>query len=79
MTDEGGESALIGLVETAKFYEHVERDYTAALDAVRNALLLLELYAQLRDQTVEAELAHRQARLLNRIAGARGRVWSRVG
>lgn len=79
MVDEGGESALIALIEMAKFYEHVERDYSSALDVVRNALMLLELRGDVVGEALGAELTHRQGRLLNRVASGRGRSWSRVG
>ena len=44
LLDEGGRSALVARVELAKFHEHVERDYLAAIDQVEQALALAELH-----------------------------------
>lgn len=68
MVDEGGETALPALIELAKFYEHVERDYPAALDAVRQAQLLIELRPRDSALAEAMELEHRLGRLLNRSA-----------
>jgi uncharacterized protein YprB with RNaseH-like and TPR domain len=74
LLEEGTEAALFALVERAKYYEHVERDFLEALDDVQKALQLAEIAglsagADLRD------LEHRRGRLLNRVY--RERSWAR--
>jgi uncharacterized protein YprB with RNaseH-like and TPR domain len=73
LIDEGGDGALFALVELAKYYEHVERDYGQALDAVRQALSLAELRDLLGGRNALGELEHRLSRLLNREARVLGR------
>jgi uncharacterized protein YprB with RNaseH-like and TPR domain len=78
MVDHGGEPALQALVEIAKYYEHVERDYLQAMDAVRHALMLAELRGQADTDVELAELEHRLGRLLARAARSRGGPRTRV-
>ena len=65
---------LYPYVELAKFYEHRRRDYPAAMDVVRQALVLVET-SDVRDgslsraATLDA-LRHRLARLERKSAGA---------
>jgi uncharacterized protein YprB with RNaseH-like and TPR domain len=71
LIDEGGLSAVHGLVERAKYHEHVEREYMDALEDVQHALQLADL-----DESLEVDrksLEHRLARLLNRVF--RNRSW----
>lgn len=72
IVDEGGEAALHALVEMAKYYEHVERDYGPALDAVRHALAIAGLQGSLDVEDGLAELEHRLGRLLMRSTRTRG-------
>ncbi len=66
LVDEGGESALYGRVELSKYYEHVERDYLAALEHVQAALHVAELYDSSWPDASERDLNHRLSRLLTR-------------
>ena len=66
LIDEGGEPALYGRVELSKYYEHVERDYIAALEQVQAALRLADLYESSLPDANERDLNHRQSRLLAR-------------
>jgi hypothetical protein len=75
--DEGGDGALHALVEIAKYYEHVERDYGPALDAVHHALALSELQGR-SDVAGLEELEHRLGRLQIRSARSRGTSRRRV-
>lgn len=68
MVDEGGDLALQGLVEIAKYHEHVERDYLQALDAVHHALRLAELRGRHDVEGTLEDLEHRLGRLLSRSA-----------
>lgn len=77
MVDDGGETALHALVEMAKYYEHVERDYAAALDAVRHALALSEVQGRSDLGGLEA-LEHRLGRLQTRSTRFRGPSRRRV-
>lgn len=78
LVDEGGTSALFGLVELAKYHEHVERDYASAIEDVQQAILLTTFYhAAWAEATVDA-LEHRLARLMNRVARTRRSSWSPV-
>jgi tetratricopeptide (TPR) repeat protein len=74
LLEEGTEAALFALVERAKYYEHVERDYLEALDEVQRALQLAEL-AGPSVQVDIGDLEHRRGRLLNRVY--RERSWTR--
>jgi len=65
LLDDGGASAYYALIEMAKFYEHVERDYARALDLVRDALIMGELPSALGD--APGDLEHRLARLTRRV------------
>jgi hypothetical protein len=62
----GGEAALFGRVELSKYYEHVERDYLAALEHVQAALHVVELYDSSWPDANERDLNHRLSRLLAR-------------
>jgi uncharacterized protein YprB with RNaseH-like and TPR domain len=73
LVDSGGGASLHGLIERAKYYEHVERDYLEALDDVQRALRLCDL-VQASTGSTRIELEHRQARLVNR--AYRHRSWS---
>lgn len=68
MVEEGGEWAVTALVEMAKYYEHVERDYAAALDAAQHALLLLEMRTDSAPDSDVLELHHRLGRLVRRLS-----------
>jgi tetratricopeptide (TPR) repeat protein len=77
LIDEGGEASLYSRVELAKYYEHVERDYPAALEQVQAALRVAELYESALPEANERDLNHRLSRLLNRAFSdrrARGRM-----
>jgi uncharacterized protein len=74
LLDEGGRSALVARVELAKFHEHVERDYVAAIDHVQQALALAELHRSPWPDANQRDLEHRLSRLLNR--SIRERSWS---
>jgi uncharacterized protein YprB with RNaseH-like and TPR domain len=74
LLEEGTEAALFALIERAKYYEHVERDYLEALDDVQRALQLAEL-AGAESQVDIRDLEHRRGRLLNRVY--RERSWTR--
>lgn len=72
---DGGPGAMLALVEIAKYHEHVERDYPQALEAVQQAIVLLE-FRPAADAGVDVmDLEHRRARLLNRVYRKRG--WAR--
>ncbi len=73
LADGGGRGAVLGLVEMAKYFEHGERDFMQALDAVQQAITLLELSASALWPVDRADLEHRRARLLNRVY--RNRSW----
>jgi hypothetical protein len=62
----------------AKYYEHVERDYGPALDAVRHALALSELQGRSDLEDRLADLEHRLGRLLSRSTRSRGQSRRRV-
>jgi len=66
LVDEGGEPALYGRIELSKYYEHVERDYLAALEHVQAALRVAELYDSSWPEANERDLNHRLSRLLMR-------------
>jgi uncharacterized protein len=66
LVDEGGEPALYGRVELSKYYEHVERDYLAALEHVQAALHVAELYDSSWPDASERDLNHRLSRLVLR-------------
>lgn len=66
LVDEGGEPSLYGRVELSKYYEHVERDYMAALEHVQAALRVAELYDSSWPDANERDLNHRMSRLLTR-------------
>jgi uncharacterized protein YprB with RNaseH-like and TPR domain len=66
LIDQGGEPALYGRVELSKYYEHVERDYMAALEQVQAALRVAELYESSLPDANERDLQHRLSRLLTR-------------
>jgi uncharacterized protein YprB with RNaseH-like and TPR domain len=74
LLEEGGSSAVYGLVERAKYYEHVERDYMNALEDVQHALLLVQLNDSI--EIDQKDLQHRRARLLNRVFNKRS--WARA-
>jgi tetratricopeptide (TPR) repeat protein len=80
LLDEGSTATLLALIEIAKYYEHVERDYAQALDAVQQALNLLDLQ-RLHGigEDGRADLERRYSRLLNRSAAGRSRSRTRVG
>lgn len=78
LVDEGGEAALLALIEMAKYYEHVERDYGPAQDAVRHALALSELQGSHEIEDRLADLEHRLGRLLARSSRPRGQSRRRV-
>jgi tetratricopeptide (TPR) repeat protein len=78
MVDAGGDLALLGLVEIAKYYEHVERDYLQAMEVVRQALALAEIRRESEVGDSLADLEHRLGRLLNRSMRSRGAARSRV-
>jgi uncharacterized protein YprB with RNaseH-like and TPR domain len=65
LIEEGGDGALYGLIERAKYHEHVEREYMDALEDVQEAFQLAELHGL--DTEQRKDLEHRQARLLNRV------------
>jgi tetratricopeptide (TPR) repeat protein len=69
----GGPAAVQGLVERAKYYEHVERDYLEALDDVQRALRLCDLVGD-STENARIDLEHRQSRLINRVY--RHRSWT---
>lgn len=71
MVDEGGELAVLGFIEIAKYFEHVERDYAQALEAARHALVLAELHGTPEVEGRLAELEHRLGRLHSRSARSR--------
>jgi uncharacterized protein YprB with RNaseH-like and TPR domain len=71
LIESGGPSALHGLVERAKYHEHVEHEYLSALDDVQHALQLADVHG-ITDVDLK-ELEHRRARLLNRVY--RNRSW----
>jgi tetratricopeptide (TPR) repeat protein len=75
LIDEGGEGCLAGLVERAKYYEHVERDVMQALEDVQQALNLLDLLDGPADEPLRRDLERRLSRLLTR--AYRQRVWAR--
>lgn len=79
MVDHGGDTAVVALVEMAKYYEHTERDFESALDAVRYAMMLLELRAGPTQVPELREMEHRHSRLVNRLASDRRHPWARVG
>jgi len=65
-----GQSGIRGLIELAKHHEHQERDPTAALDCVEQALAILEV-REARDgsdrwRAERADLERRLARLLRK-------------
>ena len=63
------EGGLSPYVELAKHYEHVEKDYAAAMDAVRKALILLAEPTLFEDASVQAArnaLQYRYDRLKRR-------------
>lgn len=70
LLDEGGRSALAARVELAKYHEHVERDYDAAIEQVEHALRLAVLFDSPWPEANERDLEHRLSRLLNRSAKA---------
>jgi uncharacterized protein YprB with RNaseH-like and TPR domain len=74
LIDDGGEGALIALVERAKFYEHVERSYLEALEDTQQALNLLELRGEDVYGVDRRDLEHRRGRLINR--SYRHRSWT---
>jgi uncharacterized protein len=69
---QGSGQILTGLIEVAKHHEHHERDPDAALEAVEQALIVLELReareGSLRWQIERANLERRYARLLRKRA-----------
>jgi uncharacterized protein YprB with RNaseH-like and TPR domain len=69
----GGPAAAAALVEVAKLYEHVRRDYRCALDAaLRGRSILDRCRATGRPSPhLERNLAHRIGRLRRRVAAAR--------
>lgn len=79
MVDDGGDSAMWALVEMAKYYEHTEKDYEAALDAVRHAMMLLELRAGSLADPDMREIEHRHRRLVNRLVSDRRHPWVPAG
>jgi uncharacterized protein YprB with RNaseH-like and TPR domain len=78
MVDEGGDRALEGLIEIAKYFEHVERDYGQALECVRHALSLAEMRGSNSVEGYLADLEHRFGRLMDRSSRFRGRSRARV-
>lgn len=72
MADEGGSGALHALVEIAKYYEHVERDYGLALEAARHALTVAEISGERAIEGNLSALEHRLGRLLARSSRLRG-------
>jgi uncharacterized protein len=78
MVDEGGDAAQQGLIEIAKYFEHVERDYGQALEAVHHALRLAELRGSRGLEGPLAELEHRLGRLLARSARSGRHTRARV-
>jgi uncharacterized protein len=74
LLDDGGRSALVARVELAKYHEHVERDYVAAIEHVQQALSLAEIYESPWPAASLRDLEHRLSRLLNR--SIRARSWS---
>lgn len=66
LVEHGGDEAMEALVEQAKYYEHVERDMSRALETVRQAMTLLELRGITGGATHAAALEHRFNRLLRR-------------
>jgi uncharacterized protein YprB with RNaseH-like and TPR domain len=67
LVDEGGPGTMRALVQRAKYYEHVERDYVEALNDVQRAVNLLELDGSLSRAASPADLDHRRSRLVNRV------------
>jgi uncharacterized protein YprB with RNaseH-like and TPR domain len=76
LVEEGAAPALFALVERAKYYEHVERDFLEALDDVQSALNLAELRGPNADADLR-DLEHRRGRLLNRVYRQRSWVGER--
>lgn len=74
LVDAGGHGSLEARVELAKYHEHVERDYIAAIDHVQGALRLAEVYNSSWPDANQRDLEHRLSRLLNR--SVRERAWS---
>jgi len=68
----GGNSGLTALVEMAKYYEHVERDYAHAVDLALQAQMLTDFRPSARAGTQQDELVHRVRRLTQRAAKQRG-------
>lgn len=66
MIDLGGQAALFGLIEYAKYYEHVSRDFESAIETVAQALGHLDLHPGLAPLAERKELEHRAARLAAR-------------
>ena len=76
LLDEGGWAALLGRLELAKYYEHVERDYLQAIDQVQHALDSVDLFGGAWPETDRHSLEHRLSRLVNR--AIRARSWTRA-
>jgi tetratricopeptide (TPR) repeat protein len=76
LVDLGGPSALVALIERAKYYEHVERMFLEALEDTQHALNLLELMPGQVEPSVRVDLERRQARVLNRVY--RDRAWTQA-
>lgn len=74
LLEEGMPGALVALVERAKYYEHVEREYLDALDDVQHAFNLLEMGAVLGEGDRQ-NLERRRCRLLNHVY--RSRSWTK--
>jgi tetratricopeptide (TPR) repeat protein len=77
LVDDGGESAIVGLVEMSKYYEHVEAEYLSALDAVQGAIVLRELNPAPQADIGLVDLEHRRGRLLSKVY--RERSWVEGG
>ncbi|MGH2447153.1 MAG: ribonuclease H-like domain-containing protein [Chloroflexota bacterium] len=74
IVDGGGPLTSFALIELAKYFEHVERDYGQSMELVQQAMMLAELDGRPSDQY--HDLAHRLSRLMGRARSpARGRSW----
>jgi uncharacterized protein YprB with RNaseH-like and TPR domain len=74
LMDEGARASLHALVERAKYFEHVQRDYELALDDVEHAVRLLDLWGDGicdGEESMRQALEYRLSRLLDRHAKRR--------
>lgn len=63
--------SLSACVELAKYYEHIARDYQAALDWTREGMHLIAVNSTpIQERLLKPELEHRQARLERKISSS---------